>query len=131
VQNRNINPWTWQDQFGFSQGVETSGHTRVLRCAGQTAVNENAEPQHAGDMAAQIRLAMDNVEKVLAAADMSLANVVQLNMYTTDIEKFFEAFAEVTSRLRKAGIQPASTLLGVTRLFDPSLMIEIEVTAVA
>ena len=44
VQNRKINPWTWQDAFGFSQAIETSGHTRVLRCSGQTSTNANGEP---------------------------------------------------------------------------------------
>ena len=131
MQNRNINPWKWQDQFGFSQAVETTGHTRVLRCAGQTSVNAGGEPQHEGDMAAQVALAMDNLETVLREARMTLANVVQLNFYTTDIDKFFEAFGEIPQRLGKAGVQPASTLLGVSRLAFPPLMIEIEATAVA
>src|SRR4029079_18333596 len=47
VENRKINPWTWQDGFGFSQAIETTGHKRVLRCSGQTSVNANGEPMHA------------------------------------------------------------------------------------
>ena len=88
MNKRNINPWTWQDNFGFSQAVEISGHTRILRCAGQTSVNENGEPQHAGDMGKQIGLAMDNLETVLKAANMTLANVARLNIYTTDVDAF-------------------------------------------
>ena len=126
-----INPWKWQDEFGFSQAVEISGHSRVIRCAGQTAVNENAEPQHEGDMAAQIGLALDNLEAVLRGADMTLTDVVRLNLYTTDMDLFFQHYRVLADRLAAANAKPASTLLGVARLFDPSLLIEIEATAVA
>lgn len=131
VENRKINPWTWQDSFGFSQAIETSGHQRVLRCAGQTAVNANGEPMHAGDMAAQIALALDNLEAVLKAADMTFANVVRLNVYTTDMDATLEHFKVAEERLAGAGVQPAITALGVARLFLPELMIEIEGDAVA
>jgi enamine deaminase RidA (YjgF/YER057c/UK114 family) len=131
VQNRKINPWAWQDAFGFSQAIETTGHTRVLRCAGQTSVNADGEPQHAGDMAAQMTLALDNLEVVLKAADMTLSNVVRLNVYVTDIEASLQHFEATEQRLAGAGVQPAITLLGVARLFAPELMIEIEADAVA
>jgi enamine deaminase RidA (YjgF/YER057c/UK114 family) len=126
-----INPWKWQDNFGFSQGIEISGHTRVLRCAGQTSVNENGEPQHEGDMAAQIGLAMDNLETVLKAAGMTLTNVARLNIYTTDVDAFIAASQASAERLAKANCQPASTLLGVARLAFPQLMVELEATAIA
>jgi enamine deaminase RidA (YjgF/YER057c/UK114 family) len=131
VENRKINPWAWQDAFGFSQAIETTGHTRVLRCAGQTSVNGDGEPQHAGDMAAQMTLALDNLEAVLKAADMTLSNVVRLNVYVTDIEASLQHFEATERRLAGAGVQPAITLLGVARLFAPELMIEIEADAVA
>jgi enamine deaminase RidA (YjgF/YER057c/UK114 family) len=130
VTNRKINPWKWQDNFGFSQAIETSGHKRVLRCAGQTSVNADGAPQHAGDMA-QVSLAMDNVETVLQAAGMALANVVRLNVYVTDVDASLKHFELLEKRLAGAGVQPAITLLGVARLFSPELMIEIEVDAVA
>lgn len=131
VENRKINPWAWQDAFGFSQAIETSGHTRVLRCAGQTSVNADGEPQHAGDMAAQFTLALDNLETVLKAADMTLKNVVRLNVYVTDMDAALGQFGVVEQRLADAGVQPAITLLGVTRLFAPELMVEMEADAVA
>jgi enamine deaminase RidA (YjgF/YER057c/UK114 family) len=131
VENRKINPWTWQDQFGFSQGIETTGHTRVLRCAGQTSVNADGEPVHDGDMAAQLAQALDNLETVLQAADMALSNVVRLNLYVTDIDAALEHFGPMEERLAAAGIQPAITLLGVSRLFIPSLLVEMEADAVA
>lgn len=131
VENRKINPWTWQDQFGFSQAIETTGHTRVLRCAGQTSVNADGEPVHDGDMAAQLAQALDNLETVLQAADMTLSNLVRLNLYVTDIDAALEHFELVEKRVAAAGIQPAITLLGVSRLFIPSLLVEIEADAVA
>ena len=130
VTNRKINPWTWQDAFGFSQAIETTGHTRVLRCSGQTSTNANGEAMHAGD-AAQIALALDNLEAVLKAADMTLANVVRLNLYTPDMDAVLEHFGVLAARLAAAGVQPAVTLLGVTRLFEPELKIEMEADAVA
>jgi enamine deaminase RidA (YjgF/YER057c/UK114 family) len=126
-----INPWKWQDAFGFSQAVEISGHSRVLRCAGQTSVNENGEPLHEGDMAAQINQALDNLETVLKAAGMTLSNVARLNIYTTDVDLFIQHAGVGVSRLAAAGCQPASTLLGVARLAFPPLLVELEATAVA
>jgi enamine deaminase RidA (YjgF/YER057c/UK114 family) len=131
MQQRPINPWTWQDNFGFSQGVEFTGQQRVLLCAGQTSVDENGTPINAGDMTAQVNKAMDNLEAVLAKADMTLANVVRLNIYTTDVEAIFPALPAWAGRLGAAGCQPASTLLGVARLAFPELMVELEATAIA
>jgi enamine deaminase RidA (YjgF/YER057c/UK114 family) len=131
VENRKINPWTWQDSFGFSQAIETTGHKRVLRCAGQASTNASGEPMHGGDIAAQIALAVDNLEAVLKAADMTLANVVRLNLYTPDVDGFLQHFGVLAQRLAGAGVQPAMTLLGVARLFNLELKIEMEADAVA
>jgi enamine deaminase RidA (YjgF/YER057c/UK114 family) len=122
------NPWTWQDNLGFSQGVEISGHKRVLRCAGQTSVDANGAPMHEGDMAAQIGQALSNLEAVLKSAGMTFANVARLNIYTTDVDLFLGSYGTMLERL--GGNKPASTLLGVTRLAFPPLMVEIEATAV-
>jgi len=122
------NPWTWQDNFGFSQGVEISGHKRVLRCAGQASVDANGTPMHEGDMAAQVGQALANVEAVLKSAGMTFANVARLNIYTTDVDAFLGAYGALLERL--GAHRPASTLLGVARLAFPQLMVEIEVTAV-
>jgi len=130
MEKKLVNPWSWQDEFGFSQGVEISGHTRLLRCAGQTSVNENGEPLHEGDMAAQITQALDNLETVLKTANMTLTNVARLNIHTTDVDNCLESYGAAESRLVAANCQPAITLLGVSRLFLPQLMVELEATAV-
>lgn len=131
MKQRVINPWTWQDAFGFVQAHEIAAGERVLYCAGQTSVDENGAPLHAGDMVAQANKALDNLETVLRAADMTLENVVRLNYYTNDVDAFFQAAEQVGPRLAGAGCRPASTLLGVERLAFPELMLEIEATAVA
>ncbi len=131
MEQRTINPWKWQDQYGFSQGVEVSNASRVLYCAGQASVDDMGKPVHAGDMRKQIEQAFRNLETVLKAAGFGLANVVRLNYYTTDVEGFLGASDIVASRLTQAACQPPGTLLGVSKLAFPGLLIEIEATAVA
>jgi enamine deaminase RidA (YjgF/YER057c/UK114 family) len=131
VERTAVNPWTWSLQFGFNQGEIVAGATRVLFCAGQTSVDGDGNPQHPGDMAAQIALAADNLEAVLREAGMSLANVVRLNFYTTDVDAFFEHAGVLAERTSAAGVAPVGTLLGVARLAFPELMVELEATAVA
>jgi enamine deaminase RidA (YjgF/YER057c/UK114 family) len=103
----------------------------VLFCSGQTSVDENGAAQHPGDMAAQIGLAADNLEAVLRDAGMTLANVVRLNLYTTDVDALFANAGVLAERTGAAGVAPPGTLLGVARLAFPELMIELEATAVA
>ena len=130
MERRIVNPWTWQDQFGFVQAHEVSGAQRVLLCAGQTSMDAEGRPAHPGDMRAQVALALDNVETVLREAGLTLSDVVRLNYYTTDVDAFFGAYDIVMQRLAAAACRPASTLLGVARLAFPELLVEIEATAV-
>ncbi|WP_211215961.1 RidA family protein [Catelliglobosispora koreensis] len=126
-----INPWTWSVALGYNQGEIVSGQTRTLYCAGQTAMSGDGKPQHAGDMAAQVALSLDNLEAILGEAGMSLANLVRLNVYTTDVDGLFEHYGVLASRLGAAGVAPPTTMLGVSRLAIPELLVELEGTAVA
>ncbi|WP_149551260.1 RidA family protein [Streptomyces marokkonensis] len=126
-----VNPVTWSVGMGFNQGEVVSGHTRTLYCSGQTAMSGDGEPLHEGDMAAQLALSLDNLEAVLGEAGMSLAHLVRLNVYTTDVDLLFPHYGVLASRLGAAGVAPATTMLGVTRLAVPGQMIELEGTAVA
>ena len=56
-----VNPWTWQDQFGFVQANKVTGGEQVLFCAGQTSSDGDGRPVHPGDMAAQVKQALDKV----------------------------------------------------------------------
>ena len=130
MEKRIVNPWTWQEQFGFSHAQEVRGAQQVLYLAGQASVDANGSPTHEGDMKAQLTQAFDNVETVLTEAGFSLSDVVRLNYYTTDMNAFFEAHDVITTRLADTGSRPAGTLLGVQRLAFPGLLIELEATAV-
>ena len=129
MERRIVNPWTWQDQLGYVQANEMSGTERVLLCAGQTSVDADGRPLHDGDMTAQVGQALDNLETVLGEAGFALADVVRLNFFVTDVDAFIQTGETWGSRLGQAGCRPASTLLGVARLAFPSLLVEIEATA--
>jgi enamine deaminase RidA (YjgF/YER057c/UK114 family) len=132
MERRIINPWAWTDHYGVAQGVEISGASRTVICSGQIAVDAEGRPLHAGDMKAQVKLALDNLETVLRRADMTLTDVVRMNVYTTDMDAFVAELAEsgiLFTRLREARCCPVLTGVGVTRLAFPELMVEIEATA--
>ncbi|MEV6951014.1 RidA family protein [Streptomyces sp. NPDC051183] len=126
-----INPVTWSKEIGFNQGEVVTGHTRTLYISGQTAMSGDGKPEHDGDMAAQLALSTDNLEAVLGEAGMTLANLVRLNVYTTDVDLLFQHYGVLAARLGAAGVAPTSTLLGVVRLALPGQMVELEGTAVA
>ena len=126
-----VNPVTWSQEMGFNQGEVISGETRTLYISGQTAMSKDGRPEHDGDVEAQLALAVANLEAVLAEAGMSMENLVRLNVYTTDVDRLFEHYGVLAARLGAAGVAPTMTLLGVSRLALPDLMVEIEGTAVA
>ena len=131
MERRIINPWTWQDAYGFVQGHEVTGGQRVLYCAGQASTDADGRPVHASDMAAQVNQSLDNLETVLRAADLDLSHVVRIGIFTTDVDRFLASFHIAIERFTAAGCRPSSTLLGVSRLAFPELLVEIEATAVA
>ena len=131
VESTAVNPVTWSVELGLNQGEVVSGHTRTLYCSGQTAMSDDRKPRHDGDMAGQVALSLDNLEGVLGGAGMSLANLVRLDVYTTDVDLLLEHYGVLASRLGAAGVTPATTMLGVTRLAVPGQLVELEGTAVA
>ncbi|WP_116199749.1 RidA family protein [Amycolatopsis circi] len=131
MERTTVNPWAWSTAMGYNQGELVSGPVRTLYCAGQTAMNGDGDPQHAGDLAKQVALSLDNLEAVLAEAGMSLGNLVRFNVYTTDVDQLFQHYGVLAARLAAAGVAPSTTMLGVTRLAIPTLLVELEGTAVA
>jgi len=126
-----VNPWTWQDPLNFSQAVDAGGASRLVFLAGQTSVDPNGRALYAGDMAAQLERAFDNLAAVLSAAGLTMAHLVRLNYYVTDMAAFAAARAVVAERLGGLPVKPSGCLLGVTCLAQPDLMVEIEATAAA
>jgi enamine deaminase RidA (YjgF/YER057c/UK114 family) len=125
-----INPWTWQDKFGFVQANEITDAQRMLFCAGMVSVDDNGNLLHAGDMVKQINQIIDNLETVLQQARVKLSDIVRLTYYTTDVAAFTDAVQVLINRLEKGDCRPATTLLGVASLFHPDCVVEIEATVV-
>jgi uncharacterized glyoxalase superfamily protein PhnB len=126
-----VNPVSWSRELGFNQGEVVSGETRTLYISGQTATNGDGRPLHDGDIAAQLALAVANLEAVLAEAGMSMANLARLNVYTTDVDALLPHYGVLASKLGAAGVAPTTTLLGVGRLAIAGQLVELEGTAVA
>lgn len=126
-----VNPWDWSIKLGYNQAEVIDGATRQVICAGQTAVDGEGNPQHQGDMRAQISQALDNLETVLKHAGMDLSNVIRLGVYATDVDEALRNFDLMGMRFGTHQVAPPMTLLGVTRLAMPGLMFEIDATAAA
>ena len=129
MERQPINPWSWSLALGFDQAQLIEGDGRLLVCSGQDAVVDG-NPRHPGDMAAQLALSLDNLEAVLAGAGMTLANVVRLNAYTTDMAALLEHWATLTGRFESSDDRFATSLLGVAQLPAPELLVMLEATAV-
>jgi enamine deaminase RidA (YjgF/YER057c/UK114 family) len=127
MERKPINPWSWSTNLGFDQAQLIDGHRRQLVCSGQDAVDADGNPQHPGDMAAQLEFALDNLEAVVAAAGMTLADIVRLNVYTTDVEEYFKHFTAVNDRFGDS--RYATSVLGVAQL-PAQLLVMLEATAV-
>ena len=118
AERRIINPWNWQDRYGFVQANEVSTINKTLICSGQTAIDAEGKPAYPDDIDAQLKM-----------ADFSLSDIVRMTIYTTDMNKLISAYEPTVVRLSHAKCSPAMTLLEVSRLAFPELMGEIEATA--
>ncbi len=128
---RTINPTPWLRHFHLNHGVEVSGAIRTLYLSGQTASDAEGRVMHEGDLVAQFRLAWANLQEAMGEAGMTAANIVRLIICTTDVEGFMASADRMVSAFAPDGIEMCCTLVGVTRLYDPAAMIELEATACA
>jgi 2-iminobutanoate/2-iminopropanoate deaminase len=111
-----------------SQVVTVTGGTLVF-IAGMTSRSEvNAQPVHRGDMRAQLRQCCENIGRALRAVGGDYADVVKTTTFTTDVEEYHRVNDE-RAKYFKSDL-PTSALIGVVRLADPDLMVELEVMAV-
>jgi enamine deaminase RidA (YjgF/YER057c/UK114 family) len=124
-----INPWTWQEAYGFVHANKISGSGELLFLAGQTASDDQGHTLHAGYMAKQIDQVLANIGRILTEAGMDFTHVVRLNIYTIDLPALMAAHDHMTAALQTLGCRHAGTLLGVTGLASPGALVEMEVTA--
>jgi len=123
-----INPHPWTVALGFDQAQLIESHQRLLVCSGQDAVDAEGRPQHPDDMAAQLELALDNLQAIVAAAGMTLADIVRLNIYTTDVDELInQHFQRINERFGSS--RYATSILGVTHL-PAQFLVMLEATAV-
>jgi enamine deaminase RidA (YjgF/YER057c/UK114 family) len=115
---------------GYSHVVSVTGG-RTVFVAGQIAMDKEGNVVGKGDFRAQATQVFENVKAALAAAGATFADVVKMNTYivnlTTDV---LPAVREVRAQYFPSENLPASTLVGVTALAFPDLLIEVEVVAV-
>lgn len=122
-----INPAGYPKPPFYSHGAEATAPQRMLFVSGQVGVDANG---HVGqDIAEQARIAIANLNAVLAEADMDSGNLAKITIYLTD-EALMPGFMEGAAGTLPSP-PPATTLLIVKALASPALLIEIEAIAVA
>jgi enamine deaminase RidA (YjgF/YER057c/UK114 family) len=114
----------------YSQAVKVSGAETILYLSGQVAYDDNGGVAHPGDFKAQARAALQAVKAQVEAGGGTMANIVKVNTYLTDIRHRAEYGPIREEFFGKNKKMPASTLVAVTALAQPEFLIEIEAVAV-
>ena len=115
----------YEDVIGFSRAVRVGDTVYV---SGTVAWGEDGSFVGEGDVYAQAKQALRNIETALERAGSSLGDVVRTRIYLTDIDRWEEAARAHAEAF--AGVKPASSMVEVSRLADPRMLVEIEAVAV-
>lgn len=123
-----INPWSWQERFGFSHAWRVDGAQSVVFLAGQGPVSADGEVVAEGDFEAQARRTFENLATVLDQSGASFDDLVKVTVFLTDMSNL-RAFAQVRNEFI-TGDPPASTAIEASSLALPGMMVEVEAIAV-
>jgi enamine deaminase RidA (YjgF/YER057c/UK114 family) len=115
----------WENIIGYSRAVRMGN---VIEVAGTTASDENGNIVGNNDPYKQTRFIFEKIDKVLSIAGATLKDVVRTRMFVTDISQW-EEIGKAHGEYFKE-VKPASTMVEVTSLISPGMLVEIEVTAI-
>ena len=115
----------YEDVIGFSRAVRVGDTVYV---SGTVAWGEDGKLVGEGDVYAQARQTLRNIERALAEAGATMRDVVRTRIYLTDIERWEEAARAHAEAF--ADVKPASSMLEVSRLAEAAMLVEIEAVAV-
>jgi enamine deaminase RidA (YjgF/YER057c/UK114 family) len=118
------------DPPNYSQAVKVTGAETILYLSGQVAYDDNGGVAHPGDFKAQARAALQAVKAQVEAGGGTMANIVKVNTYLTDIRHRVDYGPIREEFFGKNKKMPASTLVAVSALAQPEFLIEIEAIAV-
>jgi enamine deaminase RidA (YjgF/YER057c/UK114 family) len=114
----------WEEVYGYSRAVKAGGWLHVSGCTSTV----DGQVRHAGDAAWQARVALRIALDAVERAGGSRQDVVRTRMYVTDIERDGGAVGKVHGEFF-ADVRPAATMVEVSALLDPRMLVEIEVEA--
>jgi enamine deaminase RidA (YjgF/YER057c/UK114 family) len=114
----------WEATAAYSRAVVVGDTCWV---AGTTDAGPDGRSVHPGDIGAQAQAVLSIIETALTAAGFAMTDIVRIRMFVTDIARSGEVMTVLGAVL--ASIRPAATLVEVSALIDPSLLIEIEADA--
>ena len=115
----------WESIVGYCRAVRVGPHIAVT---GTASVGENGAVFAVGDAYGQARRCIEIIEKALHEADSGLKDVVRTRIFVTDITQW-EAVARAHAEAF-GDIQPATTMVQVSALIDPDMLVEIEADAI-